>query len=543
MPNNDNSIHSNTTTSYAIDFGTSNTVIARWNAATDTAELVKLPGLSQQLRSLPPLIPSLVYVEDAQIAKIIAGQTVRDRGLDFANNPRYFRSFKRGIGTEIQGFLPELDGRNLSFEQIGEWFLQELINNLRGETGENLQSLVLTVPVDSFESYRNWLMGVCQSLMVEQIRILDEPTAAALGYGAADQELLLVIDFGGGTIDLSLVQLSPKTTENQGYILKWGKKMLGESTNQRKNLARVIAKAGDNLGGADIDNWLVDYFQTTQELPKSILTTRLAERLKIKLTSTTEAKEVYFNDETLETYELALDRDRFENILKQQRFFERLDNLMTQVLQQARRNGVETQDINSVLLVGGSVQIPAVQNWVKQYFDEAKIRNDHNFEAIATGALQVSRTVEVKDFLYHSYGIRYWNRQTSSHSWHSIIKTGQPYPTERPIELILGASNPNQSSIELIIGELGQETSNTEVYFDGDRLVTRLGASANNSVQALNDREGARTIAQLNPLGNPGSDRLKLLFSVDSKRYLRITVEDLLTQETLQNNYIVVKLN
>lgn len=535
--------NSSLTSSYGIDFGTSNTAIARWNTATETAELVKLPGLSQQLSSLPPLIPSLVYVEDAATTKIIAGQAVRDRGLDFANNPRFFRSFKRGIGTKIQGFLPELDGKNLSFEKIGEWFLRELITNLQGETGENLESLVLTVPVDSFESYRNWLTGVCQSLAVEKIRILDEPTAAALGYGAADQELLLVVDFGGGTIDLSLVQLSSANPQTQGYILKWGKKMLGESSAQQKNTARVIAKAGDNLGGADIDNWLVNYFSQTQELPKSSLTTRLAERLKIKLSSTNEAKEVYFNDETLETYELELDRDRFSAILEQQKFFARLDNLMTQVLQQARRNGVETTDIDSVLLVGGSVQIPAVQNWVKQYFDEDKIKNKHHFEAIATGALQVSQTFEIKDFLYHSYGIRYWNRKTNSHGWHSIIKTGQPYPTANPVEIVLGASTINQSSIELIIGELGAQNLNTEVYFDGDCLVTRAVDAFNTSVQPLNDREGARTIAELKPLGNPGSDRLKLLFTVDSNRYLRITVEDLLTQETLLNNYIVVELN
>ena len=112
-----------------------------------------------------------------------------------------------------------------------------------------------------------------------------------------------------------------------------------------------------------------------------------------------------------------------------------------------------------------------------------------------------------------------------------------------PIELVLGASTPNQSSIELIIGELGAQTPTTEVYFDGDRLVTRSVSAANTSVQSLNDREGARTIAQLTPLGHPGSDRLKLLFSVDTERYLRITVEDLLTQETLLNHYIVVKLN
>ena len=535
--------NSNSTSSYAIDFGTSNTAIARWNKATEKAELIRLPGLSQQFAGMPPLIPSLLYVEDAEQSKILAGQAVRDRGLDFADNPRFFRSFKRGIGAEIQGFLPELDGKSLSFEQVGEWFLRELITNLQGETKENLQSLVLTVPVDSFESYRSWLMGVCQSFAVEQIRILDEPTAAALGYGAGDRELLLVVDFGGGTVDLSLVQLSPATNQTRGYILKWGKKMLGENSAQQKNTARVVAKAGANLGGADIDNWLVDYFASTQELPKSALTTRLAERLKIKLSEAKEAKEVYFNDETLETYELALDRQGFERILAEQGFFARLDSLMTQVLQQARRNGVETTDIDGILLVGGSVKIPAVQNWVKQYFDEALIKSQYHFEAIAKGALKVSQTAEIKDFLYHSYGIRYWNRKLKNHDWHPIIKTGQPYPTERPVELVLGASTPNQSSLELIIGELATEAATTEVYFDGDRLVTRAVDAVNTIVQPLNDREGARTIANLEPLGNPGSDRLKLLFSIDLQRYLRITVEDLLTQETLLNNYIVVRLN
>ncbi len=526
---------------FAIDFGTSNTAIARWNAVTGKAELVKLPSLSQQLSSQVPLIPSLVYVEDAAAGKVIAGQTLRDRGLDFANNPRFFKNFKRGIGTDIQGFLPELDGQKISFEQIGSWFLQELITSLEEETGEKLQSLVLTVPVDSFESYRHWLMGIAQSLAVSQISILDEPTAAALGYGAGDQELLLVVDFGGGTIDLSLVQLAANSSP-QGFLLKWSNKMLGQSAAQSKNTARVIAKAGDNLGGADIDNWLVDYFATTQSMPKSALTTRLAERLKIKLSGEMEAKEVYFDDETLETYDLSLDRASFENILQKQGFLERLDDLINQVLQQAKRNGVEITDIESVLLVGGSVQIPAVQNWIRQYFDEDKVKNQFQLEAIAIGALQVSQSVEIQDFLHHSYGIRYWNRKTNRHDWHPIIKQGQPYPMVQPIELLLGASTPNQTSIELIIGELSTE-NNTEVYLDGDRLVTRTVATTENLVQPLNDREGARTIAKLEPVGNPGSDRLKILFNIDSNRYLRISVEDLLTQQSLRNNYIVVKLN
>ncbi|HAO09897.1 MAG TPA: molecular chaperone DnaK, partial [Planktothrix sp. UBA8407] len=81
-----------------------------------------------------------------------------------------------------------------------------------------------------------------------------------------------------------------------------------------------------------------------------------------------------------------------------------------------------------------------------------------------------------------------------------------------------------------------------EVYFDGDRLVTRqLSGSA--SVQALNDRDGARSIAQLTPPGYPGSDRIKILFRVDSQRFLRMTVEDLLTTQTLLDDKPVVQLS
>ena len=160
---------------YAIDFGTSNTVITRWNRATEQGEIIEIPQFSQKIPSLPPIIPSLLYVEDAEAEKSLIGQQVRDRGLDLANNNRCFRSFKRGIATDIQGFLPELDGISLSFEQIGEWFFKSLIGNIPTTEGEKIDSLVLTVPVDSFEAYRLWLTDISKSLSIEQIRIIDEP--------------------------------------------------------------------------------------------------------------------------------------------------------------------------------------------------------------------------------------------------------------------------------------------------------------------------------------------------------------------------------
>ncbi|MEG4858615.1 Hsp70 family protein [Microcoleus sp. K1-B6] len=526
----------------AIDFGTSNTVVARWNQALQQPETLKLPGLSAISAQNPPLIPSLLYVEDAAQSKVILGQQVRDKGLDLSGDSRFFRNFKRGIGTSVQGFVPELDGQLITFEQVGEWYLSQIVNSIR-ELPLPIDSLIFTVPVDSFEAYRHWLGKVSQSLQVEQVRMLDEPTAAALGYGLADRENLLVIDFGGGTLDLSLVRLDASSNKKPlGFILKWGEKLLAESSAQKTKVARVLAKAGQNLGGSDIDNWLVDYFVQTKGLAKSPITTRLAERLKIQLSLVNQAVEVYFDDENFESYELELDRARFESILAEHQFFEKLDDCMNQVLQQARRQGLEIGDIDAVLLVGGTVQIPAVQRWVQQYFEPAKIRCDKPFEAIAQGALQLSQGIEIKDFLYHSYGIRYWNRRDNCHSWHSLIKSGQSYPMSEPVELVLGASLESQPSIELIIGELGAETGGTEIYFDGDRLITRQLAGQT-SVQPLNDKDGARSIAQLTPPGYPGSDRIKVLFRVDEQRFLRITVEDLLTNETLLEDKPVVQLS
>jgi molecular chaperone DnaK (HSP70) len=528
----------------AIDFGTSNTVIARWNPVNQQPETLNIPALSIQQSRNPPIIPSLVYIEDASQGKVLVGQEVRDRGFDLKNETRFFRSFKRGIGADIQGFLPELDGQVLTFEQVGKLFLTQIIEKLAPIQG-GVDSLVLTVPVDSFEAYRYWLGEVCQALPVEKVQMLDEPTAAALGYGLAAQEILLVVDFGGGTLDLSLVRLdqSVQTQKPVGFLLKWGNKSLAENSRQKPKTARVLAKAGQNLGGTDIDNWLTDYFAKNQGIPVTPLTTRLAERVKIQLSNQNQASEVYFDDENFESYELQLNRETFDNILQEQGFFAQLDESMTSLLQQARRQGVEVADINAVLLVGGTVQLPAVQRWIKQYFPPEKIRCERPFEAIAQGALQLAQGMEIKDFLYHSYGVRYWDRRNQRHNWHSMIKSGQAYPMSEPVELVLGASVENQPSIELIIGELGAPTASTEVYFDGDRLITRRLESGVTSVQPLNDQAGARTIAQLTPPGYPGSDRIKVLFQVDEQRFLRITVEDLLTNDTLLENQLVAQLS
>lgn len=529
---------------FAIDFGTSNTVIARWNPLQNAPETLSLPGLSQIQGTNPPLIPSWLYVDSAATGQVVAGQQVGDRGLDQRNDPRFFRCFKRGIGNPIQGYLPLLDDRSVSFEQVGQWFLESLIQGVAA-VPLHLDSLVVTVPVDSFESYRHWLGGVFQGLAVGQVRMLDEPTAAALGYGVADRDLLLVVDFGGGTLDLSLVKLQGATTQTKrplGFILKWGDQSFQNQSGQRIDTAQVLAKVGKNLGGADLDNWIVDHFAQTLSLSPTPLLTRLAERLKIQLSDKSEAQDSYFDDDTFDSYTLRLTRGDLNEIFQQQGLLSQLDQAMAQLLQQARRQGVAAADIDAVLLVGGTVQLPAVQDWVKGYFEADKIRCEKPFEAIAHGALQVAQGIEVKDFLYHSYGIRYWNPRQQRQDWHPIVPAGQAYPMAEPVELVLAASVDSQPSIELILGELGDGSGGREVFFEGGRLVTRVLTVTQPLVQVLNGGESKGSLAPLDPPGIPGNDRVRVLFQVDGDRQLRVTVEDLMTLETLVDGQVVAQL-
>ncbi|MEM7797077.1 MAG: Hsp70 family protein, partial [Cyanobacteria bacterium P01_C01_bin.118] len=419
----------------SIDFGTSNTVLCRWNVATNSSEVLSLDAVSQR-QAGPAVIPSLVYVENAQQNQTLIGQPVRDRGLE--RTDRCFKNFKRGIGTSIQGFMPDFDGCTVTFEQIGEWFLTQVIEQLKQQE-DALDEVVLTVPVDSFESYRSWLGTLCQTWDINRVRMIDEPTAAALGYGLQQDETVLVVDFGGGTLDLAIVQLSGKQSQALGYILKWDQKAMGDSA-QKVSTAKVLAKAGENLGGADIDQWVAQYLADQQGVPISPLILRLAEQLKIQLSKEVSASESYFDDETFDSYEFTLTREQFEKILQQQGFFERLDERVTQVLQQGRRQGIDAADIDAVLLVGGTSQIPAIQTWINGQFDGTRVCCDRPFTAVSAGALQLQQ-VTLTDFLYHGYGIRFWDRRNNCHGWHSIIGQGQPYPMNKPVELVLGASN------------------------------------------------------------------------------------------------------
>ena len=538
----------------AIDFGSSNTVIARWNIATDQPETMIFEGLNRPV-PLKGLVPSLVYVQNAQTEIVEIGQRVIDQGKD-RSQPRLFNQIKRRLVANVN-YVPKLDGVKVTPEWLGSQFLREISKELRSQQIFPSE-IILTAPVQSYEKYLRWLEECSNAIFAPnlptlqspRIRIIDEPTAAALGYGAiAPSALVLVIDFGGGTLDLSLVRL-PKS-EN---VAKWGEQIGVNRSEWTEHQAEAIAKTGYTIGGEDIDQWLVqDYLERSEDGTNGSKTNNLnilkflMERIKINLSEVETASEVFFDLTTQSTSEITYTRQQLEKLLDHKGFYRVLQSAIDELINRAFNKGILKGDIKNILLVGGCTLIPSVVSFVEDYFKMGKVYSHQPFEAIAHGALMLSQGVSLQDYLFHSYAIRYWDRAAEQWKYQPLFRHGQVYPTRRPVELLLRATQPNQPEIALTLGELeSRPTGAAEVSFDGDRLVMQFDQKARETFQPLqSDANGAgipQAIAILAPLGQPDCDRLKVLFSISEKRELLVTAIDLLTQRQLITNHPVAKL-
>lgn len=538
----------------AIDFGSSNTVIARWNIATNQPETLNFADLNRPT-PLNALVPSMVYVQNAQEEIVEIGQRVIDVGKD-RPHIRFFSQIKRRLMANVR-YIPKLDEIKITPEWLGNQFLRGLLKELRSQQFFPSE-IILTAPVQSYEKYLRWLEECSTeiftpnlpTIQAPRIRIIDEPTAAALGYEAiAPSALVLVIDFGGGTLDLSLVRL-PKS-EN---VAKWGEQIGVNRSEWTDYKAEAITKTGYTIGGEDIDQWLVqDYLESRDTNPSddranntSILKF-LMERIKIKLSEVETASEFFFEITTQSTTEISYSRQQLENLLERKGFYRVLQSAIDELINRSFNKGILKGDIKHILLVGGCTLIPSVRSYIENYFKMGMVYSHKPFEAIAHGALMLSQGISVQDYLFHSYAIRYWDRATAQWKYQPLFRRGQVYPTRRPIELLLRASQPDQPEIAITIGELESRPSGTaEVIFDGDRIVMQFGQKAQETFQPLqtdNNGEGvAQAIAKLDPLGQPDCDRLKVLFSISAKRELLVTAIDLLLQRQLLTDYPLAKL-
>jgi molecular chaperone DnaK (HSP70) len=523
-------------TKLAIDFGTTNTLLMKWEAGKAKPETLPIAGLS--LEANPPLIPSRLYVADSGV--LAGAETLTNSESNDAN--RLFTHFKREIIRAE--FLPS---RVINNEAWGAWeagaaFLGKVLSRANLS---DVEQVILTVPVSAFEDYINWLDHVMAGLPTERVHVVDESTAAALGYAVNMPNVpVLVVDFGGGTLDLSLVRL-PESLARVGGALNLVRR--GEAG---QYVARVLAKAGSPIGGLDIDMAIADYVlaslgHSRQSIGGDWPALLLAcEQAKIALSGQPEVSFTVHIAGATQT--IGLSQADLRRILDERGFFVSLRHSIDKVMGLAQREGFQKEDIPHVLMVGGTSLMPAVQTVLRSYFPRASVRADKPFTAVAEGALQLATGHSLEDYVINSYGLRYLDSE-GQHQFEEIIPQGSRYPTA-PVEIILTAAHADQQEIEFVIGLINTDlTTRLMVRYEEGKPVFvsayQAGQAAIYKGEESHEEEhlavmplnavAPNVVVPLNPPGRRGQERLRAAFFVDAKRKLRVTVTDMLNKQRL----------
>ena len=512
----------------AIDFGTSNTAIAMLdpNTAPKTLNFGNIAHGFETTEGKAWLVPSLVYICGKN--EFLLGAEVRSQNIPKEQAKRLFQGFKRDLVANFRSPAREIDGDIYDAEAIAEIFLTELWRRLALQNIQPTQ-LIFTVPVGAFEAYLNWFRNFAEKLNFPNFQVIDESTAAALGYAIMrPNALVLVVDFGGGTLDLSLVRTAPIT--NDAQFIK----------------AEVIAKSDAYIGGIDIDRWIAEYLLRQWGIMRSqidetqwLSLLKLAEQIKIKLSLVPETSVSWLNEQEMITHELKLNQDELTEILEQNQLLEQLREAIDEVLTIGLNRGISKAAIEQILLVGGSCQIVAIQQLIISYFGKSKVKLGKPFEAVAHGALVLGQAIALEDHLRHSYAIRLWEPYLHQYSFYTLFEKGTKYPCQLPEPIILQAAIAGQSEIWLDIGEVA-DISQAEVTYDSlGRLTSSqlLKQSDFRSLTATHHQMSTNThqvcIAKLDPLGQVGCDRITITFEIDARRVLMATVIDLLTNQVL----------
>ena len=518
----------------AIDLGSSTTVVAFQRANQAQIELLELPAITREQGS----VPSLIWAEHAGDGAVLVGRQVLEGGLNERDAPQLHRDFKRQIG---QAAIAETTSHRLSPEQAGARLLLEIWKRMPPEL--TIERLVLTAPVDQGAAYCDWLVQACAPMDVGEVALVDEPTAAALGAGLAAGSKLLVVDLGGGTLDLSLVALEggEGRAAPLAQLLRFRGKDLRDSR-QTLRQATVLGKAGINLGGRDFDRWILDALQP-EGLPDEgdglIALLNAAERLKCRLSDSDRSEretliELASSRDLEHPVQLRMDRQTFSQLLSDRGLFTALEGLLEQTLKEAELKGCRREDLDAVVLVGGGAHLPQLKQWLEQALPSIPRLTPPPMAAVAKGALSLTPGVRLQDLLQKGISLRCWNRRSHAHHWHPLFMRGQPWPSSQPLELVLSASNPDQTSVELVLGEAQPHMRHEVVMVDGLPQVLETSESWTN----VNRRDGITCELPLVPPGQPGEDCLKLRFHLNDKAELILEGDDLRTGAPLERQVL-----
>ena len=499
----------------AIDLGNTNTVIAFQDQKDINSVLVKIPNIT----SSPGVVPTAVWFEEnSKILKIgISAMEMKDN----YNSDLFFHSnFKRLIGNPNE----KINSKNiLTPNECGEKFFKFLWASIPQKY--EIKRLVLTAPIDTYKGYREWLVNLCVDLSVDEIALVDEPTAASLGINVPFGSKIMTLDIGGSTIDMNIVKLEGGEGKSSpiAELLKFKGNDVSSISKQKIRCAEIISKAGSKIGGKDIDQWIIDYFIKNNKYAINLLK---AEEIKCKLSSSEiKYEKKYPTKFLIEEYqekEFYLSKEIFEKIIIENNLLNHLNSLLKDLLNEARGKFCTVDDLSAIILVGGGSQIPLIKEWIREKIPKIQIKSPPPIESIALGALGMTPGVKIKDILNKGISIRLFNRREQKLFWHPIFYKGQTWPTENPLKLILQASKNSQKIFEIIIGETKKEREYDVIFENG---LPKLSEIQSEEEIIRWDKKPLKIL--LKNSSNIGEDNLILFFKINKKADLLVKCFDI----------------
>ena len=455
-----------------IDLGTTNSVVAVLEGGEPTV-IANAEGNRTT--------PSIVAFKSEEV---LVGELAKRQAITNPDNT--VRSIKRHIGSN---WKQSFEGKDYTPQEISARILQKLKRDAESYLGDDVTDAVITVPAYFNDAERQATKEAGQIAGLNVLRIINEPTAASLSYGLENNEdqKILVFDLGGGTFDVSILEISEGVFE-------------------------VKSTSGDSkLGGDDWDqrvmDWLIDKFKSSTGIDLSndkMAIQRVqegAEKAKIELSSTSETEInlpfITANDAGPQHLLEKLSRSEFEKITAD--LVERTKEPVEKALSDA---GMQFTDIDHVILVGGSTRMPSVQQLVKSLTGKDPHKGVNPDEVVASGAAIQAGVLkgDVKDVLLLDVTPLTLGVETKGGIMTKMIERNTTIPTKRSEVFSTAENNQTQVEIHILQGE-------------------REMASGNKSL-------GRFTLTDI-PAAMAGTPQIEVTFDIDANGIVNVNAKDL----------------
>ena len=409
-----------------IDLGTTNSCVA----VMEGSETVVIPNPEGD-RTTPSVV---AFAKDGErlVGKVAKRQAV-------TNPDKTIQSIKREMGSN---YKVNIDDKSYTPQEISAMILSKLKSDAEAYLGQSVTDAVITVPAYFTDAQRQATKDAGKIAGLNVLRIINEPTAASLAYGLdkENDQKILVFDLGGGTFDVSILDIADGVFE-------------------------VLATAGNNrLGGDDFDNKVVDYLVDSFQKAEGVdlrgdrmAMQRLreaAENAKIELSGKTTAEVnlpyITANETGPKHLNVTLTRAKFDEITSGL-----VQSTMEPVKRAMSDAGVSPSDIDKILLVGGSTRIPAVQDAVKNYFGKEPFKGINPDECVAIGAaIQAAvLTGDVKGLLLLDVTPLSLGIETEGGIFTKMIERNTTIPAKKSMVFSTAANNQTQVDVHVLQGE------------------------------------------------------------------------------------------